>query len=118
LSQTFLTAGSEGQKKLVESTKGTELRQVNYVTCMSKINKNIDEDKAVSQLIVGTENKLLLVLDPSGMKVLQEYKLASVPTQILAEGLLDTEYKITILCRDGKVYEVKNNVVNFEKSQS
>lgn len=105
LSQTLIASGLEAQKKLIEETRNAELKQLNYATCMTKINKNIDEDKSMSQLIIGTENRSLLILDPSGMKVLQEIRLDSVAIRIIAEGLFDIEYKLTILCRDGKVYE-------------
>jgi hypothetical protein len=111
LSETFMTLGTDAQKKLVEDTKDTELKQTNFVTCMTKINKSIEEDKSVSQLILGTENQSVVILDPSGMKVVQEIKLDSVPMQLVAEGLFDVEYRLSVLCRDGKVYEIKNGVV-------
>ena len=38
----------------------------NYITCMSKINKNLDEEKAVQLLLVGTEHSQLLILEPNG----------------------------------------------------
>jgi Bardet-Biedl syndrome 1 protein len=109
LSQTFLSVGLEEQKKLLEKTRGGEMKQLNYVTCMTKINKSIDEDKSTSQLVLGAENKTILILDPSGMKVQTQLKIDSVPTQILTEGLLDNDYKIYVVCRDGKVYETNNN---------
>jgi len=82
---------------------------------MSHINKTIDDEKGISQLVIGTENKSILILDPSGSNISQEFKLSSTPVYILSEGLIDTDYKLTILCRDGKIYEIKNGHVFFKK---
>ena len=41
----------------------------NYITCMVKINKNLDEEKAVQHLIVGTEHNQLLILEPNGQQI-------------------------------------------------
>ena len=113
VSKTLLSLAKEAQKKFVEDSKGTELYEKNFVTCMSRINKSIDEDKSTSQLIIGTECKQLLVVDTNGSSFVQEFKLRSQPVQILIEGLMDTDHKFIILCRDGKIYEIKNDMVNL-----
>jgi hypothetical protein len=111
MSKTLLVLGKEAQKKFVEDTKGNELIEKDFVTCMSRINKSIDEDKSTSQLIVGTESKQLHIVDSSGSKFVQSFKLVSQPVQIVIEGLMDTDYTFTILCRDGKIYELRNDMV-------
>lgn len=116
LSKTLLALGKEAQKKFIEETKGTELSEKDFVTCTSKISKSIDEDKSTSQLIVGTESKQLLIVDPSGSKFVQNFKLLSQPVQIIAEGLMDTEHSFTILCRNGKIYEIRNDIVTIYSS--
>jgi len=80
---------------------------------MSRINKSIDEDKSTSQLIVGTESKQLLVVDSSGTSFVQNFKLLSQPVQIITEGLMKADHTFTILCRDGKIYEIRNDIVVF-----
>ena len=51
----------------------------NFITCLSRINKSLDEDKAVSVVLVGTESKELHVLETSGMSIKKTYTLKSVP---------------------------------------
>ena len=41
----------------------------NYITCLSKINKSLDEEKTIQQLIVGTEHSQLIFLDPKGQSI-------------------------------------------------
>ena len=76
----------------------------NFISCLGKINKNIDEEKSVQMLLVGTEHNQLIVLEPNGTKVKKEFTLKSVPVFILADGLWDIEYRIFVACRDGRVY--------------
>lgn len=51
------------QEEMVTDHLGKEINQINYITCMHKLNKNMDEDKAVTYLCIGTENKSIIILD-------------------------------------------------------
>jgi Ciliary BBSome complex subunit 1 len=56
------------------------IQHQNYITCLSKVNKSLDEEKTVQLLIVGTESKDLYVLDNSGMAIKKKITgLKSVP---------------------------------------
>jgi Bardet-Biedl syndrome 1 protein len=85
---------------------------INFVTCLSKINKGIEEEKAQSHLIIGTEQRHIIILEPNGMKEKKRFTLASVPVFIQAIGQLDVDYKIYIACRDGKIYIIKQNAIS------
>ena len=88
------------------------LQHQNFITCLSKLNKNMEEEKAVMQLVVGTEQRQVLVLDPSGMVVKKQVTLkAGVPSFIQCQGLFDVEYKIFVACRDGQVVVIRNGEV-------
>ena len=48
--------GIEPQMEYFNKMKNCIHVHKNYITCMSKINKNLDEEKAVQLLLVGTEH--------------------------------------------------------------
>jgi len=75
---------------------------------MTKIQKSLDEEKTVTQLIVGTENKELIILEASGVEIKQQLVIEDVPTQILAKGQFTVDYRLLVVCRGGSVLEVKN----------
>ncbi len=68
----------EEQKQMIEDNKSREFRQLNFITCLQKLNKNIDEDKAVSYLAIGTENKEILILDNFGTNILKTVVISIV----------------------------------------
>lgn len=46
----------EQQRQFFNIKKTAALIHKNFITCMGKINKNLDEEKTVQMLIVGTEH--------------------------------------------------------------
>lgn len=71
----------------------------------------MDEEKAVTLLVIGTENKDLIILDQTGLSIKKQLQLKSVPCFIECSGQFDVEYRIFIACRDGKIYQVRNGAV-------
>lgn len=65
-------------------------------------------------LLVGTESRQLLILDPSGMSIKNTITLKSVPTHFASSGQFDVDHRIYVGCRDGKVYLVRNGEVATE----
>jgi len=49
-----------------------------------------------------------MVLSPSGSTIVKKAALPSVPVKLVANGLLDVDYRILAACRDGKVYTLRN----------
>ena len=78
------------------------------ITCMESINKNSDEEGATSCLIVGTENKQIVILDATGFAILVKVNLPSPPVFVSSTGLLDIEYRIAVACRSGVIHMIKN----------
>ena len=78
---------------------------------MSKINKSLDEEKTVQQLVVGTEHSQLIFLESNGQKVAMEVQLKSVPVFINVTGQLTVDYRIFVACRDGRVYQIRDGKV-------
>ena len=71
---------------------------------MGAMNRSIDDENGLSVLLIGTENKELLIVDVEAFTILRKVKLSSVPVFISSFGLYDVEYHITVVCRDGHGY--------------
>lgn len=102
----------EEQKQIFEINKN--LNNIpNLPTCVQVIKKNSEEETALSSLILGTEMKTVLILDSQGTSIIKKIMLQSTPVTILAHGLLETEYKLIVSCRDDRVYFIRNGEVVF-----
>lgn len=71
---------------------------LNFATCLSKINKALEEEKSSSHLLIGTESKHIIVLETSGMKEKKRFELPSVPVFIQTNGQMDVDYRIYVAC--------------------
>ena len=79
------------------------------VTCMDVINRDREGETEPSSLVVGTEAAQLLFLDASGAAVERApVELPSVPALLVVHGTLKGEHRISVACRDGVVYAVKD----------
>lgn len=106
--------GKEEQAKYVMEKVGQAMFQANYVTCMKAMNKNKEDAKSTSQLLLCNENKELIVMEPSGIKIKTTVKLPSVGVFLETHGQYDLDGKIFAACRDGKIYTVKGGVVTSQ----
>jgi len=95
----------------LKKIKETLTQQQTSITCMEVIKQNMDEPTAVSMLVLGTENKMVYILDSSALAILVKVELDAVPTFMSVLGLFDVEYRITVACRDGNIYTIKNGSV-------
>ena len=78
----------------VEAVKEQPHRQDTVITCMSTMPKNSEEPDAVSSLVIGTESRLLIILDPAATTKLCQVELASVPIFICVTGTFDVDWRI------------------------
>eukprot|EP00931_Biecheleriopsis_adriatica_P061013 TRINITY_DN36668_c0_g1_i1.p1 TRINITY_DN36668_c0_g1~~TRINITY_DN36668_c0_g1_i1.p1 ORF type:complete len:628 (-),score=111.66 TRINITY_DN36668_c0_g1_i1:84-1877(-) len=112
----------DAQTEYVRSCKPNKehlLQQQTAITCMEVLKQNMDEPTAVSMLVIGTENRMVYILDSSALNLAAKVQLDAVPTFISVLGLYDVEYRITVACRDGNIYTIKNgqvlsNVIELE----
>mmetsp|Transcript_17510 Transcript_17510/g.47251 ORF Transcript_17510/g.47251 Transcript_17510/m.47251 type:complete len:581 (+) Transcript_17510:24-1766(+) len=105
------TEAPEERQALVDSLRDVPLAQQTVITCMEVLKKNMDEEDALSQLVIGTENGEVLILDVSGVTILQKFKLQAAPVFLAVTGLFDVEYRIVAATRSGTVYTIKNGEV-------
>ena len=86
---------------------------------METLKKDLEDDDAVSMLVVGTESGLVLILDQEGRTILKRWQLPAAPVHMSVTGVKDIEFRIICACRDGNVYTIKNgevtgNVIELE----
>jgi len=113
---------AETQNEYIRSCKPNKdhlLQQQTSITCMEVLKQNMDEPTAVSMLVIGTENRMVYILEASALNLAAKVKLDAVPSFISVLGLYDVEYRITVACRDGNIYTIKNgqvlsNVIELE----
>lgn len=93
---------------------GKPLYQSNYLTCMKSMNKNREESKSISFLLLCNENKELIIMEASGIKVKNTIKLPSVGVFMETVGQYDVDGRVFIACRDGKIYVVKGGILTTQ----
>jgi len=91
----------------VEEQRGKPLSSQTVATCMEVLKKDLDEDDAVSMLVVGCENGTVLVLDPAGSSVLKRWELPAAPSHMAITGTKDVEFRIVVATRDGSIHTIK-----------
>jgi Bardet-Biedl syndrome 1 protein len=105
--------------QFIEEQRDKPLTAPTVATCMEVIKKDLEEDDAVSMLVVGCENGQILILDTAGSSILKQWQLPSAPTHMAITGTKDVEFRIVVACRDGKVHTIKGdglagNVIELE----
>uniref|UniRef100_A0A2I3GZH0 BBSome complex member BBS1 n=1 Tax=Nomascus leucogenys TaxID=61853 RepID=A0A2I3GZH0_NOMLE len=79
------------------------------ITTMTTLKKNLADEDAVSCLVLGTENKELLVLDPEAFTILTKMSLPSVPVFLEVSGQFDIEFRLAAACRNGNIYILRRD---------
>lgn len=97
------------QQTFIELNSTQPLIQSTVTTCITSIQQSLHQPKSVSMLIVGTEHKQLYVLDSSGTSIIQQWQLPSVPVILSWDGLYDIDYRVSVACRNGCIYTIKNH---------
>ena len=107
----FLSIENEHHRQsFIAEVKDQALTQSTLITCMDVLKKDSEEYDAVSLLVIGTEGGQVLILpqDPTNSNVLCKVQLPSAPTMMSISGVFDVEWRISIVCRDGRLYSIKN----------
>mmetsp|Transcript_80632 Transcript_80632/g.231512 ORF Transcript_80632/g.231512 Transcript_80632/m.231512 type:complete len:589 (-) Transcript_80632:49-1815(-) len=102
---------AEQQAEFSKNMRINLTHQQTSITCMEVLKQNMDEPTAVSMLVLGTENRMVYILDSTALNIATKVELDAVPTFISVLGLYDVEYRITVACRDGNIYTIKNGQV-------
>jgi len=98
----------EKQRELISSAKAEPLETPNVATCMDTLKKNSEDEMAISHLVIGTENKEIIILDQHGTSILKLIRIPGTPAFLDISGTLDNEYQITVLTRESRGFLIRN----------
>ncbi|UXI22696.1 lysine-specific demethylase 8 [Sarcoptes scabiei] len=104
---TFLNLPLELRNEFAEHYRSEELKKLDVITCMALLKKTVSDTNSASCLVLGTENRTVLILEIEAFTILATANLPSVPVFIQTNGLFDVEYKLLFACRDAHVYLIK-----------
>nr|XP_044997787.1 Bardet-Biedl syndrome 1 protein isoform X2 [Jaculus jaculus] len=105
----FLQLELSEMEAFVNQHKSKAIKRQTVITTMSTLKKNLADEDAVSCLVLGTENKELLVLDPEAFTILAKMSLPSVPAFLEVSGQFDVEFRLTAACRNGNIYILRRD---------
>ncbi|XP_059875299.1 BBSome complex member BBS1 isoform X1 [Delphinus delphis] len=105
----FLQLELSEMEAFVNQHKSKSIRRQTVITTMTTLKKNLADEDAVSCLVLGTENKELLVLDPEAFTVLAKMSLPSVPVFLEVSGQFDVEFRLAAACRNGNIYMLRRD---------
>lgn len=109
----LLLEREEAQQTFVQEMKDVSMDQPTLITCMEVLKKDGEEADALSLLVVGTESGQVYILpqDPINSNTLCKIQLPSPPSLLAISGVFEVEWRVSVVCRDGRLYSVKNGDV-------
>ncbi|KAM6159649.1 BBSome complex member BBS1 [Erethizon dorsatum] len=105
----FLQLELSEMEAFVNQNKSKTIKRQTVITTMTTLKKNLADEDAISCLVLGTENKRLLIIDPEAFTVLAEMDIPSVPVFLEASGQFDVEFQLAAACRNGNIYILKRD---------
>ncbi|XP_075401442.1 BBSome complex member BBS1 isoform X1 [Tenrec ecaudatus] len=105
----FLQLEPSEMEAFVSQHKSKIIKRQTVITTMATLKKNLADEDAVSCLVVGTESKEVLVLDPEAFTVLTKMSLPSIPAFLDISGQFDVEFLLAAACRDGNIYVLRRD---------
>ncbi|KAG6448707.1 hypothetical protein O3G_MSEX005657 [Manduca sexta] len=111
-SRNFLSLTPDEQLEYLEQKSETPTWKPPEIVCLTTLKLSSVERYSASCLVVGTEDGDVIVLDPQTLTQLSQAKLSSVkktPYQMVATGLYNVDYRITVATREKSVCILKRD---------
>ncbi|XP_014648531.1 PREDICTED: Bardet-Biedl syndrome 1 protein isoform X3 [Ceratotherium simum simum] len=105
----FLQLELSEMEAFVNQHKSKSIKRQTVITTMTTLKKNLADEDAMSCLVLGTENKELLVLDPEAFTILAKMSLPGVPVFLEVSGQFDVEFRLAAACRNGNIYILRRD---------
>ena len=70
----MLSLSLEEARKYIDLFKNIELKRALIITCLAKMNKSSPEEDAINCLVVGTEQKIIYIIDSEAFTILATVK--------------------------------------------
>ncbi|CAF4843961.1 unnamed protein product [Pieris macdunnoughi] len=110
-SKYFLQMSTDQKLEYLDSVEVPQ-KELTEIACLTTMKMRSTEKMAVSCLIVGTEEGEIVVLDPHTFTEITKAKLNTVksePHQIVATGLFNIDYRLTVATRNKCVCILKRD---------
>jgi Bardet-Biedl syndrome 1 protein len=91
----------------MQAQKTQAFKQMTVATCMTTVFKSLEQERAVSQLVIGTEAGNVHVLNAAGTAIVTTVALPSTPVCMAVVGTYEVEYRVVVACRNGNIYMIK-----------
>ncbi|XP_059574461.1 Bardet-Biedl syndrome 1 protein [Alligator mississippiensis] len=105
----FLTLEPGELQAFVTLHKDQPLQHQTVITCMTTLRKDLADEDGATCLVLGTESREVLILDPEAFTGLAQMMLPAVPAFLEATGQFDVEYRLTAACRNGCLYLLRRD---------
>ncbi len=83
-------------------------KQTTSVTCMGTVTVDHDEPRAVSMLLIGTENREIHYCEPRTLEIKTTVRVPAVPFAIATQGPYSLDPRVVVGCRDNTLYTLRN----------
>lgn len=103
----FLTLGENEKLNLLKQADTDMWNNFKkpQITCMNILRKNnANNGKSSDCIIVGTEEKVILIFEPPRFEIVERFQLSSPIVFVSSYGFFDTEYTLAVVCRDNCIY--------------
>jgi len=109
----YLALDDEDERlAFIEQHRHEHLVQKTVITCMETLAKDSEEQYHISRLVIGTETKKVLIVNPLDCSILVNCHLKGTPVVLAPLGLMAVDYRVLVACREGKVFIIKNGEVS------
>eukprot|EP01086_Lenisia_limosa_P006488 TRINITY_DN25352_c0_g1_i1.p1 TRINITY_DN25352_c0_g1~~TRINITY_DN25352_c0_g1_i1.p1 ORF type:complete len:586 (-),score=123.73 TRINITY_DN25352_c0_g1_i1:21-1778(-) len=102
------TSNVDELNEMVAHFKETTIALPSSIVAMSSLYRTMDDEMSQGMLVLGTETREILILNPTAANMVVKVKLPSPAVQIEVIGKFTVEYRIAVACRDGRVRMIRN----------
>eukprot|EP00039_Didymoeca_costata_P006192 m.88180 g.88180 ORF g.88180 m.88180 type:complete len:598 (-) comp13150_c0_seq1:62-1855(-) len=106
-SHNLLGLQGDEARQFIASQKGIPLTARSVIVCLDTLFENSTDAKSPQCLVVGTENREILILNPKNFAVVAKVALPAVPVVFAVQGAFLVDYRIVVACRNGCLYTIK-----------
>ena len=96
----------EEREDFMQEHMDKPLYRSTVITCMTTVNNKLKDETSDQFLVVGTENRQVLIVDALSNTTKAQHDMPDVPVIVATHGNFLERYRLFVSCRDGKIYTV------------
>ncbi|GAV08718.1 hypothetical protein RvY_18372 [Ramazzottius varieornatus] len=105
-SRALLMLPHEEREGFLQEHVDKPLYRSTSITCMTTVNNKLKDESSDQLLVVGTENRQVLIVDALSNTTKAQHDMPDVPVTVATHGTFQERYRLFVSCRDGKIYTV------------